>query len=85
MRLSVDKSDWMGYPAYMLFWRHGIDPVVYVDDKRVDLAIMADTETGEVERYATDESGCIRRDLYDNVDSEIVRGRVTIDLVGPMK
>lgn len=82
MRISTDKSDWLGYPAHMLFRRHGITPFVYVDGERVSLATMADTETGEVTRLVKDEAGRFRVGP-GYVERETVRGRVTIDLVGP--
>ncbi len=82
MRISTDHADWLGYPAHMLFRRHGIKPVVYLDGERVSLATMADTETGEVTRLVKDESGRFRVGP-GYVERETVHGRVTIDLVGP--
>ena len=83
MRLSTDKSDWLGYPAHLLFKRHGITPRIYLDGDYVKFATMADTETGEVERLKTNAYGRIVVGPHGVVEREILRGCVTIDLVGP--
>jgi hypothetical protein len=74
MRISLVKGD-PGYEHYANVRGAGRDARIYLDGNEQKFCLMADEERGEIIRIAKDQRGAT-----ENLRTEKLRGRVTIEL-----